>query len=139
MSVSGAKNKNSSLASSSLMGMVSSLKVKHYWRIMRTIILRPEHRDRGEDQHQRGGHGQLGLQVPGRVLSLEKLERIDIGEICRLYDYHSPSHNPPSGSEFAPHILAAKSHSHQCLAPNVQIYSALLYSLTPAKIESINI
>ena len=39
MSVSGAKNKNSSLASSSLMGMVSSLKVKHYWRIMRSIIL----------------------------------------------------------------------------------------------------
>ena len=30
MSVSGAKNKNSSLASSSLMGMVSSLKVKKY-------------------------------------------------------------------------------------------------------------
>ena len=32
MSVSGAKNKNSSLASSSLMGMVSSLKVKHFKR-----------------------------------------------------------------------------------------------------------
>ena len=32
MSVSGAKNKNSSLASSSLMGMVSSLKVIKYLR-----------------------------------------------------------------------------------------------------------
>lgn len=53
-------------------------------------ILRSEHGDRGEDQHQRGGHGQLGLQVPGRVLSLEKSERIDTGEICRFYDHHSP-------------------------------------------------
>ena len=93
MSVSGAENKNSSLASSSLMGMVSSLKVKileKIWRENQGKIWKLEHRDRGEDQHQRGGHGQLGLQVPGWVLSLEESYRIDNGEICRFYDYHSP-------------------------------------------------
>ena len=66
MSVSGAKNKNSSLASSSLMGMVSSLKVidiRENTRGKYGVTI--EHRDGGEDKHQRGGYGQLGLQVPG--------------------------------------------------------------------------